>query len=364
MCYHWDQNDFGLSSLYITYELGDFGHIEGTRGIPHAMEHLICKRIDDIDPKLTSLGIQWNAYTSTSHVVFHFDGLAEKLELVIQEIHDRLINPDIKWSEESFKNEMSTVIQEYRDVFNDQQGGTIANNSRIYYNSADAIGLIEDIESFTYDDSLLIAEFFNIPSKIIQSGMKKQVTYDYEFVRRDPTELRFRGSSSLPLEKIPTDKKSYIELISNKSYHGSRLLRLSGLANYCLCDGLQSPLYQEIRVKRGLAYAVYCYSKDTPINGFSRVSLCTTNENVKEATDVLKEFFSGDAGRHITDERFSDCKQFFEIYGKKRDILVHSSVKRFISEFDENDVSEFTIEDVKSFINEYIHMDNFILCKN
>jgi len=314
----------------------------------------MCKSFEDMQPKLKSLGIDWNAYTSANRVVFYWEGLSENLELVMDELHERLTNGKLLWSEEKFTNELSTVIQEYKDTFNSQSNGAYTNSLRRFYNHAGAIGILSDIESCTFTDSIKHAEFFRIPSMIVQSGMSKQLSYDYEFIRRDPMPLKFCESSDLPIEKIPVEDKTNIALIGTKIFPKDKLV-LGYLTTYCLSSGLESPLYQEIRDKRGLAYGVGCFVLGSCVSGTTYTNLSTTHDKAEEAKEVLKEFFSGDVGRHITEDRLLDCQQSLDVRRKKSDILIHEGITRkTIEDYDECDCLHYTIEDVRGFANEFL----------
>lgn len=353
--YTWNRNSFGLSSLYIVYALGDFGHRAGTRGIPHLMEHLMCKSFEDMQPKLKSLGIDWNAYTSDSKVVFYWEGLSENLESVMQELHNRLTNGQILWSEDKFNNERSTVIQEYKDKFNNQTAGTYINNRRRYYNCTGAIGILSDIESCSYEDSIKHAEFFRIPSKIVQSGMNKKLEYDYDFILRDSVDYVFVQESTLPIDSVPVEDKTVISMVSTKVIPKDKLV-LGYLVTYCLGNGLESPLYQEIRDKRGLSYNIACQQCTTANSGFVYVTMSTTHDHVEESKTVLGDFFGGDIGRHISEQRLLECQQSLDIRSKKADILIHEGITRTtIDDYDECGCLGYTIQDVRDFANEFLH---------
>jgi len=72
-----------------------------------------------------------------------------------------------------------------------------------------------------------------------------------------------------------------------------------------LSDGLNSPLYQELREKRGLIYSInpcnFKCIKDT----ISLYYIMTTKENTNIVIDILKNIFLN-IENYITPERFND----------------------------------------------------------
>ena len=64
-----------MCALSLVYNAGAMYEEEGKYGTMHLMEHLICKRIDDLQDKYTNLNIEWNAMTDTQRVVIFINGI-------------------------------------------------------------------------------------------------------------------------------------------------------------------------------------------------------------------------------------------------------------------------------------------------
>ena len=68
-------NQIDLSGFYIVYNGVVVNENEGTYGISHLIEHLVCKNLDDeFTESLEKNGITWNAYTTPNNVVFYIKG--------------------------------------------------------------------------------------------------------------------------------------------------------------------------------------------------------------------------------------------------------------------------------------------------
>ena len=112
-----EPDSLGLGYFSLIYDIGSSNEIPGNRGIPHFMEHLMCKTFDDMRSYLRRIGIDYNACTSDNKIIFYFYGLNESLDLVTQELYERLTNSSNLWTEEAFNNEKKVIIQEYKDCF-------------------------------------------------------------------------------------------------------------------------------------------------------------------------------------------------------------------------------------------------------
>jgi predicted Zn-dependent peptidase len=69
------QNQIDLSGFYIVYNGVVVNEKEGTYGISHLIEHLVCKNLnDEFVDSLEKNGITWNAYTTPNNIVFYIKG--------------------------------------------------------------------------------------------------------------------------------------------------------------------------------------------------------------------------------------------------------------------------------------------------
>jgi predicted Zn-dependent peptidase len=348
----------GIGLLGLIYPLGSDFEIEGHYGTHHLMEHLMCKSFDHILPKLKRLGIQHNAYTSNNRIVFHFEGLDEKLELIAQEVHDLITFGKHTWAEEEFNNEKKTVLQEYEDRFNDQISGTLSNIIRKYYNCFEPIGLRTDIENFSYEDSLKFRKRFNRPTIICQVG-KSSIGGENKNNPKSKIRKPLFGAYDVPQEVVPKEGKTVVGLLSKSVAPKNEINKLNFIIN-CLTSGIESPLYQEIREKRGLSYASFGWVNEFFQSGVIAFMAVTSNKNTKKLIKVYEDFFSGDLLRHIPQDRFNDCYDECMINKMMCERLPHDGVKATVlqdSPFEGLD--EFNYEEALKLLNKYFKFDCF-----
>ncbi len=359
----------GLSLLAISYPLGSDYESDGRRGTHHLMEHLICKSFDHMLPKLKRLGINYNAYTSTNQVVLFFEGLDESIETVAQELYDCITSGTYTWSKQSFDNEKKTVLQEYEDVFNEQVGGTLVNVLRKHYRYFDPIGLRDNVESFSYADSLEFRKCFQTPKLLCQVGKQNILTTTGPDIIMSGFQEPIFGNYDVPLETIPKKKKLFgvfgaggktvVGLLNKSPVIKSEMNRV-GVVISCLNDGLESPLLQEIRDKNGLSY--FSEGCVVPMFRFGAITFlsCTSDRNAKKLHGVYNRFFSGDLSRHISKERFDDCYQGIMIEKKIGERLPHKgAMSTIVRDSPYEGLDNFTYQDALVLLEKHFQLNGF-----
>lgn len=315
----------GLGSLY--YYFGHSANSEkiGERGLSHFAEHLMCHSFDHLLPKLRSLGITYNAQTHDDFVIFYWTGLDEK----IHEVEPELLNLfSYIPSKDQFENERKIILQEYDDYFSGQNSVYI-NADRKYLNFFGAIGFRKDIEDVTYEQMLVFIERFRNPTKIYRvSSMKKNVVseiyknVEYKLPLKNsklkPQPIELESSSSFPTSTLVADWVNVSGKMSN--------VEATFLSNM-YASGLESPMYNEIREKRGLAYAVSLFVEEYKFMDYNKINtyiLCN-EEKVSEVRELVNNILSNPE-EFLTKERFDVVKSCDECGRKIQKINNHSNV--------------------------------------
>lgn len=355
---YYSQVDIGV--LNVSFYKGGFWEGDGKRGTSHLMEHLICKKFADLYGELNAKSIDWNAYTSNNNVVFTFSGLNEYLNPLRETLVKKITHSENIWTKEQFENEKKTVLQEYYDTFQDPVGGAYQNLLRKHYNDATAIGLAKDIESFTYEDSLEQELTFATPNSIYNlSDDKSKPHIDplFSFGRLDnETKLEFIKKSDMELEKIPKGGKVMVGLLHKKPIDVSNNPYINFIM-HTIAGGIDTPLYQEVREKRGLSYFVSAFSHISGNNIIPAVIANTDKGNAKQLRDVFREFFSKSIAEHVPENKFLEFKQSAEIQFKMIKALPHSMKFGLVSSFD--GIMDLTYDKFVNIANENLKLDLF-----
>lgn len=353
-----------LSGFYIIYNGSTNIEKPGWYGISHLMEHLMCKNFDHLMDDFDREGIDWNAYTSNNEIVFYFTGLEEYLSKRKYEIMDLMSGFNV--NKEQFENERNIVLQEYTDYFGDQSESHQLNLYRKLYNDYDAIGLREDLVGLKFMDCLNFFEKqYANPSKIINVSTSTKFKSDIKFLdNKVDSKIKFGPYKDATLEKRNDfgDKASLIMLapIANEDFNYIRFI------NAMLSSGLSSPLYDEVREKRGLVYGIGCYQSRLNNQGVTSITTKTSLSNVDDVYDAVRGVINN-PDKYLTQERFDIIKESYLVTIKKDEINRYGNVSNWINPSDwniEEIINKVTLKDIRRVYEKHFKFDDFYLSQD
>lgn len=295
-----------LTSLNIVFNSGAAYESKGTNGISHLMEHLITKAVDIYQDRFLNDCIEFNAYTTHNHVVVYFKGLESKLTPEFkQELVGKILNGFADVTPEMFETERDIVYQEILDGFEDALEGNWMNIVHGYYNVTETLGTIDDVGTFTYKDAKKLAKsFYTRPARIVEVASKptqfKKIKYNEEV---NPVAIpKFKKTIKIVKNVATGDKVcvyGFSKRIINKADYPYLVVSLSMLS-----DGLSSPLYQEVREKRGLTYYIGASPEMYATKGIAAIFTATTKDKADQVVEVLTKM-SNNIKKYLTKERYN-----------------------------------------------------------
>lgn len=349
-----------LSGFYVVYEGSTNLEKPGWYGISHLMEHLVCKSFDHLQEDFDKDGIDWNAYTSGNEIVFYLTGLDEKVSKYKKDFVKQLTTFNV--TKEEFENERKIVLEEYMDAFNDQGQSHMLNLSRKLFNDYDPIGLREDLEKLKFMDCLNFFELqYTKPTKIINVSKKEYKNNLIEFQERKIiTDISY-GNHDVKLELNNDFKdKTSVAILSPIITEDFAYVNF---INSMLSLGLKSPLYQQVREKKGLVYYIHCYQSRMNDKGINTISTQTSNKNYNEVVEAVKNVISN-PDKFLTKDRFDLVRDYFRVIKQKDEILRYKSVGQYISPKDWNiyDILEtVTLKKIREVYDKYYDFDTFYI---
>jgi predicted Zn-dependent peptidase len=356
-------NQTDLSGLYFIYRGSTSIETKGTYGLAHFGEHLKCKNVDDLQDLLQENGISHNAYTSGNEVVFYFTGLEKYLAPLRETLIERMTQ--FNTTEEELEKEKKIVLEEYMDSFTDQSYVHYFNFFRKQYDYYCPIGLKEDIENFNMDTwTKFHAMQYERPDMVVN------ISKDFELTNVGNMQFEDRMSKMRtiwtpnpnailePALEYP-DKTSIIwnKPIAKEDH------ALATVATSMLSSGLNSPLYQEIREKRGLVYYIHCYTSKLGAMPMIQFSTMTSDKNVDELNKVAADVFANPA-KYMTQERFELVKKSTMISKEKREINRYSDISDILNpevKVLADRLDSLTLEEVMEVYNRNFDPTSFII---
>jgi predicted Zn-dependent peptidase len=237
------------------------------------------------------------------------------------------------------------------------------NLERKLFNDYGPIGLKEDLENMKFLDIINFWELqYSKPSKIInvsKNNPYKNKTLD--FAERKIDKVFSYGDHKVPFE------------LSNEFKDKSSLVMLSPIIdedfayvhfiNAMLSLGLKSPLYQEIREKKGLVYYVHCYQSRMNKQGINTIATQTSNKNFDAGVEAVKLVLENPK-KYLTKERFDLVKDYYSVRMQKDEILRYKNVNQYInpegwSVYEILDT--VNLKKIKEVYDKYFKFENFYI---
>ena len=262
------------------------------------------------------------------------------------------------------KKEKAVVIQEYMDNFNDPVSGKFLNWMRTHYGDYGPIGEISCIQNFTLEDvKKTYKEMLSKPARIIEVGPTStdlsdmNIEYAEELIRQ-PRKIKYKKDYKLiQQEVLPMDKSTFLvhskKLVSKSDYP------FMNVAVAMISDGLNSPLTQEIRVKRGLSYFSHGMIDHIWNDSILTFESCTTKENEEELTNVYNDLLNN-VDKYLTKERYDMVMSMAQCEKEEMKLFRFAHVNDLINKGlpqMPNNLSKITFEKVKEVAKKYINPD-------
>lgn len=352
-----------LSGLYVVYEGSTNLEKKGWYGLSHIMEHLMTKNFEHLFDNFDRDSIDWNAYTDNNLINFYFTGLESKLSKYRDKILKSLTTFNV--TKEQFETERSIVLSEYEDYFNDQASSHNLNLRRKLFNDFDPIGLRKDLENLKFMDCLNFFELQYLnPTKIINVSKTfklKETDIDLEFSDRKiiKTIEYSKHNVDLELGNDFKDKTSLIMLSPVINEDNSKVHFLNAM----LSMGLRSPLYQEVREKRGLVYYIHCYQSRHNQQGLINIATLTNNKNVSQVLDSV-EMVLKNPSKFLTQDRFKVVKEHYQVRKEKEEILRYENINSWINppKWSVYDIIDnLKLKDVKDIYDKYYDFSTYYI---
>jgi predicted Zn-dependent peptidase len=279
-------------------------------GIAHFVEHMLFKgtatrSAEDIAQQIDSIGGQLDAFTAKEYASYYIKVLDEHLPLAIDVLADIVRNP--AFAPEDIEREKKVVVEEIKMVEDTPDDLVHELFTQGFWENhplgRPILGTRDTVESF---DTALLRDYFwksYTPRNLIVSAVG-----NLEHARvRELVEEKF--GSLAPAGDAVADQPPHVvpqTLIRNKDLEQSHLCvgvssypqnhddrYASYVLNTLLGGSMSSRLFQNVREKRGLAYAVFSgLSAYRDAGSFTIYAGCA-NEAVGEVIDLVVEELRG-----------------------------------------------------------------------
>src|SRR5206468_3149187 len=279
-------------------------------GIAHFVEHMLFKgtktrSAEDIAQAIDSIGGQLDAFTAKEYASYYIKVLDEHLPLALDILSDIVLHP--AFSADDVEREKKVVIEEIKMVEDTPDDLVHELFTQGFWENhplgRPILGTKETVESFNAD---LLRDYFT--NAYTASNLIVSAVGNLEHERVRDLVLEKFGSLTEPSEIVRDQPPRVVPkiVVRNKELEQSHLCLGVGsypqnhddryssyVLNTLLGGSMSSRLFQNVREKRGLAYAVFSGLSAYRDAGSFTVYAGCSNEAVGEVIDLIVEELRG-----------------------------------------------------------------------
>ena len=275
-------------------------------GIAHFVEHMLFKGTDtrsaeDIAQAIDSIGGQLDAFTAKEYASYYIKVLDEHLPLAVELLSDIVLRP--AFAADEIEREKKVILEEIKMVEDTPDDLVHELFTQHFWEGHSLgrpiLGSRETVESF---DDVSLRDYFAgayvAPNVVISAAGNLEHAHVRDLVGKAFASISATGET--PADEPPTVVPQVIKrtkeleqshiCLGTTSYpqsHGDRYV--SYILNTVLGGSMSSRLFQNVREKRGLAYAVFSGLSAYRDAGNITIYAGCANEAVDEVIDLCVE---------------------------------------------------------------------------
>jgi predicted Zn-dependent peptidase len=298
-------------SLGIWLKIGSRSETQEVNGVAHFIEHLLFKgtthrTAEEIARQVDSIGGHLDAFTAKETICYSTKVLDEHLPIAFDILSDLLINP--KFDPEDMEKERGVILEEIKMVedtpddlvheifmqnfWKDQPLGRPILGTKQTVSRLHRDKVIDFFQEFYTPDDLVISAAGNLEHEAVVDLVKEKfgnVTTrgngHVEVSAHTHSRITIRNKKELEQAHICLGVPSYA--LSHEERYACYIL------NTILGGGMSSRLFQNIREKQGLVYAIFSGLNSYRDTGCLSIYAGTSLESAEKVVDlIIQEFRS------------------------------------------------------------------------
>ncbi|MBE0477234.1 MAG: insulinase family protein [Coriobacteriia bacterium] len=313
-------------AIGVWFAVGSRDEAPSEAGMSHFMEHMMFKGTPtrsaaDISEEFDRLGAELNAFTSKEYTCYYSRVVDEHVPTAIEILSDMIA--DSLLAQDAIESEREVVIEEIArmedtpdDRVHEMFARTLWPDHPI---GLPVLGSRETVASFGHEDAVAFRHRHYLTGNCIAVAAghvdhgdfvkavreRLRLTEGPRSVRERTEAVTERRAVSLPKE---TEQAHVCYGVSGLNAHAEDRFVLSVLDSI-LGGGMSSRLFQEIREKRGLAYAVYSYHSLYQDTGQFTIYAGTRPGNMEQVVGLIKAEVAKVVTDGVTPEELHRAKE-------------------------------------------------------
>jgi predicted Zn-dependent peptidase len=314
-------------TLGIWFAVGSRDESAPEAGMSHFMEHMMFKGTPtrsarSISEEFDRFGAELNAFTSKEYTAYYSRFVDEHLNRAFEVLADMVVNSNL--DDPSCTSEREVVIEEIarmEDSPDDQIHELFSNAlwpahpiGLPILGSRDTVGGFDNAQSVAFRSrhyltgNAVVAAAGNVDHDELVALAETKLGGLSTGPRSIRPVAHAAGSSRLTVLPKETEQAHICFGVATMNAHHPDRFALS-LLDGVLGGGMASRLFQEIREKRGLAYAVYSYSALYQDTGEFAVYAGTRPSNAEEVVALIRDELDRVASEGVTPDELDRVRQ-------------------------------------------------------
>jgi predicted Zn-dependent peptidase len=278
-------------------------------GVSHFIEHLLFKgtqsrSAEEIAQAIDSVGGTLDAFTSREHTCLYGKVLGQDLPLGVDLLSDLLLHPRLEPAD--IDKERRVVLEEIKMVEDDPDDLIHDLFAQQFWRDhplgRPVLGSRQSVEALTPQDVRHHLQDFYQPDRVIVAAagdLEHQQVLDLTWAAfRDwsGSSCATNGRSPVAYHTTRHEERDSAQLHLVLGAEGLPYAHVNRYAfyllNVILGSSMSSRLFQEVREKRGLAYAIYSYQASYEDSGLLAVYAGTSREAYPQVVDLIRAEFA------------------------------------------------------------------------
>jgi predicted Zn-dependent peptidase len=314
-------------TLGIWFAVGSRDESAPEAGMSHFMEHMMFKGTPtrsarSISEEFDRIGAELNAFTSKEYTAYYSRFVDDHLHRAFEVLADMVVNSNL--DDPSCTSEREVVIEEIarmEDSPDDQIHELFSNAlwpthpiGLPILGSRDTVGGFDNAQSVAFRSrhyltgNAVVAAAGNVDHDELVSLAETKLSELSAGPRSTRPVAQAAGCSRLTVLPKETEQAHICYGVATMNAHHPDRFALS-LLDGVLGGGMASRLFQEIREKRGLAYAVYSYSALYQDTGEFAVYAGTRPSNAEEVVELIRTELDRVANEGVTPDELDRVRQ-------------------------------------------------------
>ncbi|GAB4274216.1 MAG: pitrilysin family protein [Coriobacteriia bacterium] len=308
------------------FAVGSRSELSEEAGMSHFLEHMMFKGTStksaaDISEAFDRLGAELNAFTGKEYTCYFSRFVDEHLEDALPLLFEMVV--DSVFAEDAIESEKQVVLEEIArrddapdDLVHDVLAGALWPGHPL---GRPVLGSQDTVASFSRGDALdYVSRHYRTGDLVVAAAGNAAHTRVLEALGSVMT-LEKGGDSHKetcvpaeprPLAVVTKDTEQAHICWGVQALHANHPDRFAlGVLDAILGGGMSSRLFQEIREKRGLAYAVYSYHSLFRETGSLAVYAGTRPSNIDQVVGIVREQTASMASDGVTPDELERAKE-------------------------------------------------------